>query len=161
MPKKTLLLTLIALVAAIIGGTVAYLLLSVPRDLSADRLLREARDAVKEKKTDVAREKLRSVIASYPRTDAGAAATAALLQLESEEQRRLEGELATLRKQQSASNEAIKTLSERVAELSKKPAPAPVVATPPAAKKAPPVVKKAAPKKKAPVKRRTTTRRRR
>lgn len=164
MPKRTLLLGLIALVAAIVGGTVAYLMLSVPRDLNADRLLRQARDAMKEKRTEAARDKLRSVIATYPRTDAGAAATAALLQLEAEEQQKLRAQIQSVEKKQSASEAQLRTLNQRLAELSKRPQPAPappqVAAPKPAPKKV--AVKKApAKKKKTTAKKRTPTRRRR
>jgi hypothetical protein len=152
---KRVILVLVGLLSAIIGGTVVYFLIAVPRDLKADQLIREARELVKEKKEVEARRKLREVIENYPRTEAGASASAALFEIGERERQTLKKEIEALQTQNAA-------LARRVALMeSKAAAPPPKVespAPPPApAKKL--VIKKSTPKKKAPVRR--TTRRRR
>ena len=148
---KRLTLLLVALIAAIIGGTVIYFLVSVPRDLKADRLMREAHDAVKQKKDGEARTKLREVVKNYPRTDAGAAASSALFEIDEQERLQLQREVDALQKANGA-------LAQRVAALesgSRKEA-AVTTSTPQE-----PVVKKAPVRRKAAPKRHTTRRRRR
>lgn len=148
---KRLTLLLVALLAAIIGGTVIYFLVSVPRDLKADRLMREAHDAAKQKKDGEARTKLRAVVKTYPRTDAGAAASAALFEIEEQERMKLQREVDALQKENA-------TLTQRLAALESGSRKEAQVASAPASE---PVVKKAPAKRKPAPKRRTTRRRRR
>ncbi|HYR27223.1 MAG TPA: hypothetical protein VEU30_02085, partial [Thermoanaerobaculia bacterium] len=77
--KIRFLLILTGIVSAILGAIVVYLVLSVPNDLRADSMLKDARKDLESKKNDDARKKLVSVVQQYPRTDAGAAAIAALV----------------------------------------------------------------------------------
>jgi TolA-binding protein len=155
--KKRIILILVGLLSAIVGGTAVYFLIAVPRDLKADRLVREAHDLVKQKKDDEARRKLRQVVKDYPRTEAGASASSALFEIEEQQRMRLEKQLAALQKENAE-------LSRRLATLETEPTPAAAPATlekPAAAPK--PVIRKA-PVKKKPAARRTarrTARRRR
>jgi TolA-binding protein len=154
--KKRIILILVGLLSAIVGGTAVYFLIAVPRDLKADRLVREAHDLVKQKKDDEARRKLREVVKDYPRTEAGASASSALFEIEEQQRIRLEKQLAALQKENAE-------LSRRLAALESEPTPAaPATLEKPAA--APKPVIRKAPVKKKPVARRTarrTTRRHR
>jgi Skp family chaperone for outer membrane proteins len=153
-------LGIIAVLSSVVGGFIVYLLLSVPNDVRAEQLLRQARDDIKQSKTTEARTKLQQIVADYPRTDAAAAASSALFRLDNDElakirteNERLAAELKKLQQARVADAARLKTVEEKTAELAK-PAPAP---PPPVVKKPAPVKKKAPAKK--PVKR--TTRRRR
>ena len=75
------LLILTGIVSSILGALVVYLMLSVPNDLRADSLLKDARKQITEGDNTRARESLSKIIQQYPRTDAAAAATVALVSL--------------------------------------------------------------------------------
>src|SRR6185503_3372594 len=75
-------LILTGIVSSILGALVVYLVLSVPNDLRADALLKQARQHITEKDPDKARQTLLQIVQQYPRTDAAAAATAAVLALD-------------------------------------------------------------------------------
>lgn len=157
MARRTTTLSIIGFLAFLIGGLAAYVLLTVPNDVRAEQLLREARDHIQKKQPEQARQKLQKIVLDYPRTDAAAAASTALFRIEGEEHERLTREneqltkdLAALKKERASIDVRVKGLETKVAELEKKPAPPP------------PEVKKPAPvKKKAPVKKTTTRKRRR
>lgn len=154
MARRKALLLAIFIVAFALGGLATYVALTVPNDVKAEGLLREARDHIRKQETANARGKLQRIVMEYPRTDAAAAASSALFTLEADENSRVSREVQQLIETRKADQARIRTLEQRVEELAKKPAPAP----------APPVVKKApAPAKKAPTRRpaRRTTRRRR
>ncbi|HEX6177209.1 MAG TPA: hypothetical protein VF057_02530 [Thermoanaerobaculia bacterium] len=103
------LLILTALVSAILGGIAAYLALTVPNDLRAGSLLKDARSHLSTGKTSEARDALTKVVQQYPRTDAAAAAIVALVTLEEQERQRLEKQVAELR---AAHEGQTKTLGE-------------------------------------------------
>ena len=145
------LLILTGIFSAILGAIVVYLVLSVPNDLRADSLLRDAKKEIDAKKHDAARQKLVSIVQQYPRTDAAAAATAALMTLADSERQKLEHDIATLQSQHAQQAKLIADLQEGVTEVKNKP-PQIVTVTAPAPKPAPP--KKAPPKKKTSTKRR-------
>jgi hypothetical protein len=154
--RGTMILT--ALVSSILGALVVYLGMSVPNDLRADALLKQARQEMTSGQPDRARPVLLKIVQSHPRTDAAAAATVALLSLEQKERAALARTITALKAQgdQQASQSAAQ--AKRMAELQKQvttlaSAPPKVVMVP-----APkPPVRKAPAKKPA---RRTPTRRR-
>lgn len=155
-------LTLTGIVAAILGALVAWLVLSVPNDLRADGLLKEARQDMTEGRTDEARETLTKIVQQYPRTDAAAAATAALLALIHTERTELAQGIAHLRKQNDEQSRLIANLQTQMTAVRKAAAakPVPEMQGPP--KPVPePAPAKVTPKKKTPPKKKTTTRRRR
>jgi hypothetical protein len=136
------------IVSSILGALVVYLVLSVPNDLRADALLKQARQDISENDTDKARQTLLKIIQQYPRTDAAAAATAAVLALDKKERDDLARAMASVTAQNTQQTKLLGELQRNVDEL-KKPPPAPVVVQAPAPKPAP---AKVTPKKKAPAK---------
>ena len=70
-----------AIVSALLGAVIAYLVLTVPNDIEAGALLRSARKEIAAGHNDRGRETLTRVVQQYPRTDAAAAAIAALVSL--------------------------------------------------------------------------------
>lgn len=145
--RTTLILT--AIVSMIVGAVVVYLVLSVPNDLRADALLKQARKDLSEGQNDEARASLRKIVQQYPRTDAAAAATVALVTIADSERQKLQRQLTYHQKQ-------ISELQKSVTEIRNTPPPKPqiIVQQMPAPKPVP----KAAPKP-APAKKRTPTRR--
>ena|SRR5688572_22200669 len=151
------LLYLTAFVAAILGATAAYLALSVPNDLRADALLKDARKDLTDGNNDKARTSLSKIVLQYPRTDAAAAATVALASLSKKERDDLARDIAQLRAQNQQQSKLISDLQRGVLEVKNAP-PKVVTVTAPAPK---PPAKKVSPKKKTPPKKKTTTKRRR
>jgi hypothetical protein len=145
--KVRVLLTLTAIVSSILGATAAYLALTVPNDLKADSMLKKARQDMSGGKNDSARDSLSRVVQQYPRTDAAAAATVALVRLAEQERAKLESDLRTLRQDHDRQKAGLEDLQKTVDEIRKtpprtvviqqapKPAPKKVVAKKPAAKK--------------------------
>lgn len=151
------LLIFTGIVSAILGAIVVYLILSVPNDLRADSVLKDARKDLEAKKNDDARRKLISVVQQYPRTDAAAAATVALVTLADSERQRFEHELTLLRTQNAQQTKLIADLQKSVSAIEKRPAQVVTVQAPAPAPK--PAAKKTTPKKT--TKKKPTTRRRR
>ncbi|HEX7154461.1 MAG TPA: hypothetical protein VF618_23445 [Thermoanaerobaculia bacterium] len=151
------LLLLTAITSSILGAVVVYLVLSVPNDLKADSLLKTARADLAAGRNAQARQSLSTIVAQYPRTDAAAAATVALVSLAETERAKLERDLVAVRRENTNQTKLIADLQTSVAQIKATPPPAPVVVPPPAPK---PAVKKPPAKKPAP-KKRTPTRRRR
>ena len=134
-----------ALLSAMLGAVVAYLVLTVPNDVQAAALMRTARKEIEAGQNDEARASLARIVQQYPRTDAAAAAMVALASLGETEREKLHAEIDTLRRQQDALQKQIAAQGDRVQSIESRPAPAPVIIHE-AAKPAP---AKAAPKKKA------------
>lgn len=151
------LLYLTAFLAAILGATVAYLMLSVPNDLRADALMKTARQEITNGNHDKARESLAKVVQQYPRTDAAAAATVALSSLEKKERDDLARAVAQLRTQNEQQSRLIADLQKNVTTIRNTP-PQVVTVQAPAPKPAP---AKVTSKKKTTPKKKTTTKRRR
>ena len=145
------LLVLTGIVSSILGAIVVYLVLSVPNDLRADAVLRDAKKDIDAKKHDAARAKLVSIVQQYPRTDAAAAATAALVSLANNDRQKLERDVAALQARDAQQAKLIEDLQKGVTEVKNAP-PKIVTVEAPAPKPAP--VKKASPKKKTSTKRR-------
>ena len=150
-------LILTAIVSSILGALVVYLVLSVPNDLRADALLKQARTDITEGQNEKGRASLLRIVQQYPRTDAAAAATAALMTLSQKERDDLARAIGVVRTQNTQQLTMIQDLQKSVATL--KTAPPKILAiqgppAPPPAKVAP----KPAPKK--PVPKKSTRRRR-
>ena len=152
------LLILTGIVSAILGALTVYLMLSVPNDLRADSLLKDARADLEKKSNDEARKKLSSIVQQYPRTDAAAAAMVALMALADTDRQRLERELTLVRAQNAEQTRLLTDLQKNVTDIRNAPPKVVTVEAPP--KPAPVVsVKKSTPKK-APAKKKPTRRRR-
>jgi len=152
------LLLLTAIASSILGAVVVYLVLSVPNDLRADALMKDARAAIQKNDNAKARESLKKIVQQYPRTDAAAAATVALDSLAQKERDDLARAIVLLRRQNEQQTATLTTLQKSIDEMKAAPAPAPVTVTAPApapAKKTTTTKKKSAPAKK------TTTKKRR
>lgn len=130
------LLVLTGIVSSILGALVVYLVLSVPNDLRADSLMRDAKKDIEAQKNGDARKKLLSVVQQYPRTDAAAAATAALVMLSDSERQKLERDISVLQRQHAQQEKLITDLQKGVTEVRNKP-PQIVTVQAPAPKPAP------------------------
>jgi hypothetical protein len=158
--KVRTILVLTAIVSAILGSIVAYLVLSVPNDLKAGSLLKEARAQIADGKNAEAHDTLTAIIQQYPRTDAAAAAMVALVKLDEQEREQMRAEINRLRKDHEMQAKEITALESGVETIrNTPPPPAPVVTA--TAPPAPAPVAKKAPAKKTPTKKTTTKRRKR
>ena len=143
-----------ALLSSILGAVVAYLVLTVPNDLQAGALMRTARKQMEAGDNEAARQSLSKIVQQYPRTDAAASATVALMSLEDNERKKLAVDLASQRSASTAQQKQIVALQQRIDEIAARPVPQPVIIHEVApVKKAP--VKKAPPAKKTTKKKRT------
>ena len=149
------LLVITAMVSCVLGAAVVWLVLTVPNDIAAESLLKDARKSIEAHDNAKARASLTKIVQQYPRTDAAAAATVALVALGDQERQKLAADIDTLHKDTQTQ---LQSMQQKIDELSK-PAPAATgsVAAAPAAVQAPPAAKK----KKAPVKHKRTRRRKR
>jgi hypothetical protein len=95
------LLVLTAIVSSILGSVVAYLVLTVPNDLQAAALMKRARIDISAGHSDAARISLSRIVQQYPRTDAAAAATVALVKLADDDRLKLQRQLDALKREQS------------------------------------------------------------
>lgn len=148
--KARTLLTMTAFVSTILGALIVYLILSVPNDLRADALMKDARKHIEAGKTSEARAALTKIVQQYPRTDAAAAATVALISLASKEHDDLQRTVTALRKQSDDQSKLIADLQKGVTEVKNAP-PKVVTVTAPAPQ---PAAKKPTPKKRTPTRRR-------
>jgi predicted negative regulator of RcsB-dependent stress response len=144
-------LIITALMSSVLAAVVVYLVLTVPNDLQAATLLKQARKEIAAGHNDEARQSLAKIVQQYPRTDAAAAATVALATLGDQERQQQQKTIASLRQAVDAQQKQLTALNDQVTKIASTPPPAP----PPA-----PVAKPAPAKKKAPV-HRTRRRRRR
>jgi hypothetical protein len=126
---KTLLI-FTALVSMVIGAVVVYLVLTVPNDIKAGALLRSARKEIAAGRNDKARDALTRLIQQYPRTDAAAAATAALASIAEHERQALLASLDAVRRDAAAQKAQLAELQKRVETLAATPPPAPPVVQP-------------------------------
>lgn len=149
-------ITLTALVSAILGAVVVYLVLTVPNDLKADAMLKAARRELEHGQRDKARDELSKIVEEYPRTDAAAAATVALVKLADQERKELQAQIKRLGDENSTRTQALSNLQQTVETIKNAPPKEIIVQAPP--KKEPP---KKEPPKRATTKRRTTRRHRR
>lgn len=146
------LLTGTAIVSSILGAVVVYLVLTVPNDLKAGSLLKDAKRDLAAGQTDRARESLARVVQQYPRTDAAAAATVALVSIADQENEKLRLELSRLRQDLAGQSRQLDGLGKNVESIRNAP-PKIVTVQAPAAKKTTPTIK-TTPKKKTATKKR-------
>ena len=144
---RRFLLVLTAIVSAILGAVVAYLVLTVPNDIEAAALMKRAKEQISSGKTDQARTSLARIVQQYPRTDAAAAATLALIRLDDDDSVKTQHELATMRQSLSMTVARLAAAENEINVIKSTPPPAPPA---PAAAPAPkPAAKKTTtPKKK-------------
>lgn len=155
---RRLAIALIALVSLIVGGGVVYFAMTVPNDVKAEALMREAREHLNKKNQPAAREAYEKVIRDYPRTDAASQSLAAVLRMDSDERAQVQARVKALEQSLSAQTAKTRLLEQKLEGAVKAAQKPPVVAPAPAAKK--PTVRRATPKKKAQTRRKTTRRRR-
>ena len=125
-----------------IGAVVVYLVLTVPNDVQAAALLKKAKQQIADGQNDEARESLSRIVQQYPRTDAAAAATVALVTLADSERQKLAADLAALRAASEAQQKQLTALGPKVDEIAARPIPQPTQPPAPA-----PAKKKTTPKK--------------
>ncbi len=123
--KVRTLLVATAAVSMVIGATVLWLVLTVPNDVQAELLLKQAHAAVATGNNAKARSILSRVVQQYPRTDGAAAATVALASLDEQEHQKLANDLASVRRDAEAQSKEIGDLTQKVTELQNAPKPAP------------------------------------
>ena len=144
--RTTLILT--SIVSSILGAIVVYLVLSVPNDLRADALLKQARKDLGDGRTPDARASLMKIVQQYPRTDAAAAATVALVSIADSERQKLQRQIDAVKTAHDQQEKRIADLQKSVTDIRNTPPPKPqiIVQAPP--KPAPkPVAKKPTAKK--------------
>jgi hypothetical protein len=109
-------------------------------------MLRSAKKSLAAHDNTTARATLSKIVQQYPRTDAAAAATVALVALANEERQQVANDVASLRRIVEAQQKALIAFGAKVDAATAAPSPAP--APQPVAKPAPPPAKKKAPVKK-------------
>jgi TolA-binding protein len=87
---------LISIAALLIGAGVAWVALSVPRDVRAEAMLKDARGRLQKGERDAARKTFQEIAKTYPRTDAAAAAAYALFRLSEQEAAELRRKVETI-----------------------------------------------------------------
>lgn len=157
MKKVRWLLVLTSIVSSILGALVVYLMLSVPNDLRADALLKDARKNITDGQNDKAHQSLLQIVQQYPRTDAAAAATAALMTLAQKERDDLARAVGVVRNQNEQQTKLINELRTNLDTLKNAPPKVVTIQAPPPPK---PPAKKVAPKKKTAPKKQPARRRR-
>ncbi len=140
---RILLLVITAILSSALGAVVVYLVLTVPNDVQASALLKQARKEMAAGHNDQARQSLAKIVQQYPRTDAAAAATVALATLGDQERQQLQKTIASLRQISDAQQRQLAALTDKVDKIANAPPPAPPPA--PVAKPAPAPAKKKAP----------------
>ena len=136
------LLVITAILSSALAAVVVYLVLTVPNDVQAAALLKEAREQIAAGQNDQARQSLGKIVQQYPRTDAAGAATVALATIADSERQQLQKTIVTLRQTSDSQQKQIAALSAKVDGIASAPPPAPPPAPAPAAKPAPAKAKK-------------------
>ena len=139
------LLVITALLSSLLAAVVVYLVLTVPNDVQAATLLRQARKEMAAGHNDQARQSLAKIVQQYPRTDAAAAATVALATLGDQERQQQQKTIASLRQSIDGQQKQIAALNEQVTKIVNTPPPAPPPPPAPVVKPAPAKAKKKAP----------------
>ena len=140
---RRFLLILTAIVSAFLGAVVAYLVLTVPNDIEAAALMKHAKEQIAAGKTDQARTSLARIVQQYPRTDAAASATLALIRLDADDSAKTQHDLASVRESLSMTIARLAAAENEINVIKSTPPPAP----PPAPAPKPPPKKAPAKKK--------------
>ena len=127
------LLIVTAIASSVLGAVIVYLVLTVPNDLHADAMLKQARQSIARGDNDKGRDALTKIVQQYPRTDAAAAATVALVKIADEERQKLERDLDKLQQQSTDQKTKVDALSQQVTDIANAP-PKQVVVEAPAKK---------------------------
>jgi thioredoxin-like negative regulator of GroEL len=136
------LLLVTALLSSLLGAVAAYLVLTVPNDLQANVLMKQARRDIANGNYEQARQSLTRVIQQYPRTDAAAGATVALCTLETQERMKLVARIDALQRANESQSKDLQSLGVKVQKAAAAPPPPPpapvaVATAPPAPAKKP------------------------
>lgn len=116
--KKSLVATGILLF--LVGALAGYLAWSIPKDVKAESLLKDARQDLRKGNREDARKKFEQVITQYPRTDAGAAAMYALFRMVDQDRADLRAEIDRQLKQlEAARMQDQSRLKQQVDQMSK------------------------------------------
>ena len=127
-----------SILSAILGAVVAYLVLTVPNDLQAAALMKQARTDMTAGRSESARASLSKIVQQYPRTDAAAAATVALVKLADDDRLNLQRELDAIRREQSRQIAVVNQMQTTIDEIKNAPPKTIVVQQPaPPPKRAP------------------------
>ena len=111
------LLTLTAIISSLIGAVVVYMVISIPNDLKSDTLLKEARHQLEKGNRDKARQSLSRIVQQYPRTDAAAAATIALLTISDQDVRELRSQFTQVKAEHEEERKQINALTRQVSDV--------------------------------------------
>lgn len=115
------LLIMTAIVSSILGAVVAYLVLTVPNDVEAAALMRQARKDITAGRTTSGRTSLVKIVQQYPRTDAAAAATVALVKLADDDRDKLQRELDALKAEQSRQTAVVNQMQTTINDVKNAP----------------------------------------
>ncbi len=129
--KVRTVITFTAFVSAILGAVVVYLVLSIPNDVKADAMLKAARGDLETGQRDRARAELSRIVQEYPRTDAAAAATVALVTLGEQERKELQAEIARLHAENATHGQTLTNLQQAVETIKNAPPKEVIVQAPP------------------------------
>jgi hypothetical protein len=112
--------------------------LTVPNDLQAAALMKQARTDITAGRSDTARTSLLKIVQQYPRTDAAAAATVALVKLADDDRLKMQRELDAVRREQSRQIAVVNQMQTTIDDVKNAPPKTIVVQQPaPPPKKAP------------------------
>lgn len=117
---RTLLITT-ALLSSILGAIVAYFVLTIPNDVQADAMLKQARTSIARGDNAKGRETLTQIVQQYPRTNAAAAATAALVKIADDERQKLDRELRALKQDSADQKTKMDALAQQVTTIASAP----------------------------------------
>ena len=129
--KGRSLLIVTAIFSAILGAVAAYLVLTVPNDIQAAALMKQARNDITAGRTDAGRQSLSKIVQQYPRTDAAAAATVALVKLADDDRAKLQRQLDALKAEQSRQIAVVNQMQTTINDVKNAPAKTIVVQQPP------------------------------
>ena len=115
------LLIITAIASSVLGAVIVYLVLTVPNDLHADAMLKQARQSIARGDNVRGRDALTRIVQQYPRTDAAAAATVALVKIADEERQQLEHNLQKLQQESTDQKTKVDALSQQVTDIANAP----------------------------------------
>lgn len=103
-----------ALLLLLIGSVTTWVALTIPNDVRAEAILKRARTDLRDGKRDDSKEKLRTLIRRYPRTDAAAAAVETLFELTEQDRQRMQKQLADEQRARAQLTLRLAALEQRV-----------------------------------------------
>lgn len=124
-----------AIVSSILGAIAVYLVLTVPNDLEAGALMKQAKKDIDAHQNDRARTTLSRIVQQYPRTDAAAAATVALIKLADADRAKLANDLAAMKNDLAAQKSELGNVSQKFDQAAAASPPPTVESKPAPAKK--------------------------